>query len=247
MLLAQPVAGLPVFTRGDDIAALATPALAALSWPGGGTGLAEGDVVVIASKIVSKAEGRLIAARDREEAITSQTVREVARRENPDGSVLRIVENPLGLVMAAAGVDASNVPPGTVLLLPEDPDESARRIRRGLHARLGVKPGVIVTDTSGRPWRRGVSDIAIGAAGVRVTHDLRGVPDSYGTLMQSTVVAVADEIAGLAELATGKVSGCPLTVVRGLAQHVSDDDGPGARTLVRPADEDMFRTGTRHN
>ena len=153
MLLVQAPPGIPVLTRGDDVAAVIAPALATLAWPDGSVGLGAGDVVVISSKIVSKAEGRMIAARDREDAISSQTVREVARRERADGSVLRIVENPLGLVMAAAGVDASNTPPGTVLLLPEDPDGSARRIRRGLAARFGVRPGVLLTDTSGRPWR----------------------------------------------------------------------------------------------
>ena len=186
MLLVQAPPGIPVLTRGDDVAAVIAPALATLAWPDGSVGLGAGDVVVISSKIVSKAEGRMIAARDREDAISSQTVREVARRERADGSVLRIVENPLGLVMAAAGVDASNTPPGTVLLLPEDPDGSARRIRRGLAARFGVRPGVLLTDTSGRPWREGVADIAIGAAGVAVLEDLRGGVDSYGTRLTAT-------------------------------------------------------------
>ncbi|MGM0386145.1 MAG: coenzyme F420-0:L-glutamate ligase [Actinomycetota bacterium] len=244
MLLVQAPPGIPVLTRGDDVAAVIAPALVSLGWPDGSAGLAAGDVVVVSSKIVSKAEGRMIAARDREDAITSQTVREVARREREDGSVLRIVENPLGLVMAAAGVDASNTPPGTVLLLPEDPDDSARRIRRGLHARFGVKPGVLVTDTSGRPWRRGVADIAIGAAGVAVLEDLRGGVDGYGTRLTSTVMAGADELAAAAELVKGKVAGLPVAVVRGAARLVTDDDGPGARSLVRPAEEDMFRQGS---
>lgn len=244
MLLAQAPHGIPVLTRGDDVAAVIAPALASLVWPDGERGLARGDVVVISSKIVSKAEGRMIAARDREEAISSQTVREVARRERADGTVLRIVENPLGLVMAAAGVDASNTPPGTALLLPEDPDASARRIRRGLHARFGVRPGVLITDTSGRPWRRGVADIAIGAAGVRVLEDLRGLVDSYGRTLTSTVMASADEIAAAAELVKGKAAGLPVAVVRGVGRLVIEDDGPGARSLVRAADEDMFRHGT---
>ena len=244
MLLVQAPPGIPVLTRGDDVAAVIAPALATLAWPDGSVGLGAGDVVVISSKIVSKAEGRMIAARDREDAISSQTVREVARRERADGSVLRIVENPLGLVMAAAGVDASNTPPGTVLLLPEDPDGSARRIRRGLAARFGVRPGVLLTDTSGRPWREGVADIAIGAAGVAVLEDLRGGIDSYGTRLTATVMASADELAAAAELVKGKAAGLPVAVVRGAARLVTDDDGPGARSLVRPAEEDMFRHGT---
>ena len=243
MLLVQAPGGIPVLTKGDDVAALITPALATLAWPDGTTGLAAGDVVVISSKIVSKAEGRMVAARDREDAITSQTVREVARRERPDGTVLRIVENPLGLVMAAAGVDASNTPPGTVLLLPEDPDASARRIRRGLHTRFGVKPGVLVTDTSGRPWRRGVADIAIGAAGVLVLEDLRGGVDSHGRPLTATVMAAADEVAAAAELVKGKAAGLPVAVVRGVARLVTDDDGPGVRTRERAPEEDMFRHG----
>jgi coenzyme F420-0:L-glutamate ligase/coenzyme F420-1:gamma-L-glutamate ligase len=244
MLLVQAPPGIPVLTRGDDVAAVIAPALAALAWPDGTAGVGGGDVVVISSKIVSKAEGRMIAARDREDAITSQTVREVARRERADGSVLRIVENPLGLVMAAGGVDASNTPPGTVLLLPEDPDASARRIRRGLHARFGVRPSVLLTDTSGRPWRHGVADIAIGAAGVAVLEDLRGGVDSYGTPLTATVMASADELAAAAELVKGKAAGLPVAVVRGAARLVTDDDGPGARSLVRPAEEDMFRHGS---
>jgi len=243
VLLVQAPGGIPVLTKGDDVAALITPALAALVWPDGTTGLAAGDVVVISSKIVSKAEGRMVAARDREDAITSQTVREVARRERADGTVLRIVENPLGLVMAAAGVDASNTPPGTVLLLPEDPDASARRIRRGLHARFGVNPGVLVTDTSGRPWRRGVADIAIGAAGVLVLEDLRGGVDGYGRPLTATVMAAADEVAAAAELVKGKAAGLPVAVVRGVARLVTDDDGPGARSLIRTPEEDLFRHG----
>ncbi len=245
MLLAQAPPGIPVLTRGDDIAAVISPALARLAWPDGTRGLAPGDVVVISSKIVSKAEGRMIAARDREEAISSQTVREVARRERADGTVVRIVENPLGLVMAAAGVDTSNTPPGTALLLPVDPDDSARRIRRGLYARFGLKPGVLITDTSGRPWRRGVADIAIGAAGFRVLDDLRGGVDSYGRTLTSTVMASADEVAAAAELVKGKASGLPVAVVRGVGRLVTDDDGPGARVLIRDAEEDLFRHASR--
>ena len=246
MLLAQAPDGVPTITRGDDLAALLVPVLGRLSWPDGSTGLAEGDVVVVASKIVAKAEGRLVAARDdaeREAVIAGETVRVVAERGRPDGTTLRIVENKLGLVMAAAGVDASDVPPGTALLLPEDPDASARRLRRGLHARTGVRPGVLITDTAGRPWRRGVVDMAIGAAGVDVLSDMRGSTDAYGKVLQTTVIGVADEIAAAAELVKGKVSGRPVAVVRGMGHVVTLEDGDGAASLIRPPQEDMFRHG----
>lgn len=241
VLLAQAVAALPTVTRGDDLAALLAPALAGLTWPDGSTGLATGDVVVVASKVVAKAEGRLVAARDdaeRERVIAAETVRVVASR-----GALRIVENRLGLVMAAAGVDSSDVPTGTALLLPEDPDASARRLRRGLHARLGVRPGVVVTDTAGRPWRRGLTDIAIGAAGIRPLDDLRGRKDAYGRELRVSVVAAADEIAAAADLVKGKATGRPVAVVRGLGHLVTHDDGEGARVLIRPAEEDLFRRG----
>ncbi|MFI2373307.1 coenzyme F420-0:L-glutamate ligase [Streptomyces sp. NPDC018833] len=201
-------------------------------------GLVDGDVLLVTSKIVSKAEGRVVEAADREAAIDAETVRVVARRGD-----LRIVENRQGLVMAAAGVDASNTPPGTVLLLPVDPDASARAIRDGLRDELGVDVGVIVTDTSGRPWRSGLTDVALGAAGVRVLDDLRGGTDAYGNQLSATVVATADELAAAGDLVKGKAEGLPVAVVRGLA-HVVDDAGPGARALVRDAADDMFRLGT---
>ncbi|MFP1629496.1 coenzyme F420-0:L-glutamate ligase [Streptomyces sp. 5K101] len=201
-------------------------------------GLVDGDVLLVTSKIVSKAEGRIVEAADREAAIDAETVRVVARR-----GALRIVENRQGLVMAAAGVDASNTPAGTVLLLPEDPDASARAIREGLRDELGVDIGVVVTDTSGRPWRSGLTDVAIGAAGVRVLDDLRGGTDAYGNPLTATVVATADELAAAGDLVKGKAEGLPVAVVRGLA-HVVDDTGAGARALVRNAADDMFRLGT---
>ncbi|MDD9205582.1 coenzyme F420-0:L-glutamate ligase, partial [Georgenia sp. 10Sc9-8] len=169
--------------------------------------------------------------------------RVVAERPGPDG-VLRIVENRQGLVMAAAGVDTSDVPRGTALLLPEDPDASARRLRRGLNARLGCRPGVLVTDTAGRPWRRGVADLAVGAAGLQVLQDLRGERDAYDRALQATVVDVADEIAAAADLVKGKARGRPVAVVRGLGHLVTTEDGDGARQLLRPAEEDMFRRGS---
>ncbi|MFJ4322470.1 coenzyme F420-0:L-glutamate ligase [Streptomyces tricolor] len=225
------LSGIPEVRQGDDIAKLIAAAE---------PGLADGDVLIVTSKIVSKAEGRVVQAEDREAAIDAETVRVVARR-----GTLRIVENRQGLVMAAAGVDASNTPAGTVLLLPEDPDASARAIRAGLRDTLGVDVGVVVTDTFGRPWRSGLTDVAIGAAGVRVLDDLRGGTDAYGNPLSATVVATADELAAAGDLVKGKAAGRPVAVVRGLP-HVVDPgaDGEGARALVRNAQDDMFRLGT---
>ncbi|HZG05663.1 MAG TPA: coenzyme F420-0:L-glutamate ligase [Streptomyces sp.] len=231
--------GIPEVRPGDDLVKLIADAATAPGLPG----LADGDVVVVTSKIVSKAEGRVVRADDREAAIDAETVRVVARR-----GPARIVESRHGFVMAAAGVDASNTPAGTVLLLPEDPDASARRIRDGLRTALGVTVGVVVTDTFGRPWREGQTDVAIGAAGVRVLEDLRGGTDMYGNPLGVTVTAVGDELAGAGELVKGKADGLPVAVVRGLARHVAAGDGgeeaAGARSLVRDAADDMFRLGT---
>lgn len=243
-VIVKALQGLPTFAAGDDIAAIITPALGHLTWPDGSIGPRAGDVVVIASKIVARAEGRLIAAKDRETAIEAETVREVARRENPDGSIMRIVQTRHGLVLAAAGVDTSNVPPGTALLLPEDPDASARAIRRGIYARFAMPMGVIITDTVGRPWRRGIADIAIGAAGIAPLHDMRGQVDDAGVTLQATIRNVADEIAAAADLAKGKTGGRPVAIVRGVAEHVLEVDGPGARAINRSPQEDLFRSGT---
>ncbi|WP_405663262.1 coenzyme F420-0:L-glutamate ligase [Streptomyces sp. NBC_01166] len=225
--------GMPEVREGDDLAKL----IAATE-----PGLVDGDVLLVTSKIVSKAEGRIVEATDREAAIDAETVRVVARR-----GTLRIVENRQGLVMAAAGVDASNTPAGTVLLLPEDPDASARLIRDGLRDALGVEVGVVVTDTFGRPWRNGLTDVAIGAAGVKVLDDLRGGTDGYGNPLSATVVATADELASAGDLVKGKASGLPVAVVRGLPHVVADasaDEDRGARAMVRVAADDMFRLGT---
>lgn len=229
MIEIHPVPGLPEIRPGDDLARL----VAAHAQ------LRDGDIVVVTSKIVSKAEGRLVAGADREAAIDSETVRLVARR-----GPTRIVETRHGLVLAAAGVDASNVAPGTVALLPQDPDASARKLRAGLRAHLGVSVGVIISDTLGRPWRVGQVDAAIGIAGVRPVADLRGQQDAYGNPLSATMIAIADEIAAAAELAQGKLAGVPVAIVRGLATATTDDDGPGGRALVRPAEEDLFRLGT---
>lgn len=231
--------GIPEVRPGDDLAKLIAGAALGEGLPG----LADGDVLVVTSKILSKAEGRILAADDREAAIDAETVRLVARR-----GTLRVVENRLGLVMAAAGVDASNTRAGTILLLPEDPDASARRIREGLREALGVDVGVVVTDTAGRPWRKGVTDFAIGAAGVRVADDLRGGVDAYGNPLVATVVATVDELAAAGDLVKGKAGGLPVAVVRGLPHVVTEADEAGeyegARWLVRSAVDDMFRLGT---
>jgi len=235
--------GIPEVEPGDDLVALLVSALRVDAAADGGHALLDGDVLVVTSKIVSKAEGRVLAAADREQAITDETVRVVATREHPGGTT-RIVENRLGLVMAAAGVDASNTPAGTVLLLPVDPDSSARVLRAGVSEAFGVRVGVVVSDTAGRTWREGVTDVAIGAAGLRVLDDLRGSPDTFGRPLTATIAAVADEVAAAAELVKGKASGRPVAVVRGVGHLVTDDDGPGARVLVRAASDDLFRLGS---
>jgi coenzyme F420-0:L-glutamate ligase/coenzyme F420-1:gamma-L-glutamate ligase len=232
--------GLAEVSPGDDLVMLLV-ALFEAAAPG--QRLVDGDIVVVTSKVVSKAEGRIVAAADREQAITDETVRVVATREHA-GGVTRIVENRLGLVMAAAGVDASNTAEGTVLLLPIDPDASARTLRAGLQERFGVRLAVVVTDTAGRPWRLGQTDITIGAAGLVVIDDLRGTVDTFGRTLEASMAAVADEVAAAAELVKGKATGRPVAVVRGLADLVTDDDGPGARSLVRVGPDDMFASGS---
>ena len=203
--------------------------------------LRDGAVVVLTSKVVSKAEGRVVRG-EREQAIREQTVRLVARR-----GPTSIVENHLGLVMAAAGIDASNVDAGLLVLLPEDPDATARRIREGLHARTGANVAVLVSDTAGRAWRHGQTDLAIGAAGLEPLVSFEGRTDGYGNELAVTAPAVADEIAGIAEVVTGKLGGRPLTVLRGLDDVVLPvgTHGPGARSLVREPATDMFGLGSR--
>ena len=240
---AMELFGLKVFTLGGFGEIQAGDDLATLIAEAAQSRLLDGDIVAVTSKIVSKAEGRLARAADREQAITDETVRVVASRAHP-GGVTRIVENRQGLVMAAAGVDTSNAPDGVVLLLPVDPDASARAICAALRERTGLRLGVLVTDTAGRPWREGQTDIAIGAAGLAVLDDLRGTVDVSGRRLDVTVAAVADEIAGAADLVKGKTSGNPVAVVRGLGRLVGSLDAVGARALQRPSDTDMFRLGT---
>jgi coenzyme F420-0:L-glutamate ligase/coenzyme F420-1:gamma-L-glutamate ligase len=234
MMSVYAVAGIPEITPGADLGTMIGDALDGL--------LADGDIIAVTSKIVSKAEGRIIHADDREQAITDETVRVVATRTHP-GGVTRIVENRLGMVAAAAGVDSSNTAPGTVLLLPVDPDASAERLRVAIEQRFDLRIGVVITDTLGRAWREGQTDAAIGSSGVRLLDDLRGTTDSNGRRLDVTLPAVGDEIAAAADLVKGKSGGLPVAVVRGLA-HLLDADAPGARVLVRPAQNDMFRLGT---
>ena len=242
-LMVVAVEGLPEIEPGTDLAALVSPLLAAVVWPDGSTGLRDGDVLVVTSKVVSKSEGRVVAADDREDAITAETVRVVATRQTPRG-VTRIVETAHGFVMAAAGVDASNTPAGTVVLLPVDPDASARTLRTVWQSDHGVTVGVVVTDTMGRPWREGLTDSAIGAAGIAPLDDFRGRVDAHGHALEMTVTSIADEVAAAADLVKGKLSGSPVAVVRGLSAYVGAEDGPGAQVLVRRAADDMFRLGT---
>jgi coenzyme F420-0:L-glutamate ligase / coenzyme F420-1:gamma-L-glutamate ligase len=237
----RPVEGLPEIREGDDLAALVAAAVE----------LEDGDVLVVAQKVVSKAEGRVVdldgvepselarelAGEDGDarhvEVILRESARVVRRRE-----ALLIVETRHGFVCASAGVDASNAPAaGALVLLPHDPDDSARRIRDGLRRLTGRTVGVLVTDSFGRPWRQGTTDVAIGAAGVPVLADLRGTRDATGYELRSTQIAVADELAGAAELVMGKTKGVPAAVIRGLRL---EGDG-SARDLVMPSDRDLFR------
>ncbi|WP_231123275.1 coenzyme F420-0:L-glutamate ligase [Mycobacterium asiaticum] len=230
-----PVAGLPEFRPGDDLAAAVSTAA---PW------LRDGDVVVVTSKVVSKCEGRLVAApeddeerdRLRRKLVEDEAVRVLARKERT-----LITENRLGLVQAAAGVDGSNVGRGELALLPLDPDASAAALRAGLRERLGVTVAVVITDTMGRAWRNGQTDAAIGSAGLAVLHNYSGAVDQHGNPLVVTEIAVADEIAAAADLVKGKLTAMPVAVVRGLD---AADDGSTARQLVRAGQEDLFWLGT---
>jgi len=228
--------GVGEIVAGTDLAALLLTAVDASGEP-----LADGDIVVITSKVVSKAEGRALRA-SRDEALPGQTRRIVARR-----GPTRIVRNLLGLTMAAAGIDASNVEAGTILVLPEDPDATARSVRAAIAERTGTRVGVIITDTAGRAWRDGQTDIAIGAAGITVLESFAGRVDGYGNPLAVTAPAVADEIASAAELAQGKLGHRPFAVLRGRDDLVlpADQDGTGAATLIRPEGADLFGYGAR--
>jgi coenzyme F420-0:L-glutamate ligase len=235
-----PVLGIGELRPGDDLAA----EIAAHGPP-----LQDGDVLIVTSKVVSKTEGRLIAldtadpeVREsaRQRAIEADTVRVVAERGE-----LRIVETRHGLVLAAAGVDESNVARNELALLPLDPDLSAQLLRENVRERLGVEVGVIISDSMGRPWRAGITDAAIGVAGLTALTDPRGRADVYGNVLAVTQVAVADELAAAGDLVKGKLGGIPVAVVRGLAHDGKlTDDGLGSRALIRGSQDDLFRLGT---
>ena len=226
------------FTSQDDLIAILLDSLRPANT------LHNGDIIVITSKVVAKCEGRVVTeVQDRESAISSETKRVVATKVH-DRGVTTIVETHTGLILAAAGVDASNTEPGTIVLLPVDSDHSARRLREQIEERAGVSIGVIITDTLGRAWRLGVTDHAIGAAGVTVLDDLTGEPDAFDRTLEMTIVAVADEIAAASELVRPKDSLTPFAIVRGLGHLVTEEHGPGARAIIRPTDEDLFSLGT---
>jgi coenzyme F420-0:L-glutamate ligase / coenzyme F420-1:gamma-L-glutamate ligase len=240
---ATALAGIPEVRAGDDLAALIVRAASEI---------ADGDIVVIAQKVVSKAEGRtralagvepgeqaraLAADHDKDARLVQVILDETAELLRADHGVL-ICETHHGFVCANAGVDMSNAPgEGVAILLPEDPNASARRIR----AALGGRIGVVISDSFGRPWRLGVTDVAIGAAGIEVLEDWRGRPDTEGRELRATEVALADQLAAAADLARTKTSREPVVVIRGMDRAVTDDDGPGAPALRRPRNLDMFR------
>ena len=231
------ITGVGEVVAGDDLARVLVDALHAQR-----ASLVDGDVLAVSSKVVSKARGLTAPLDEREAVIAAQSVRTVAARRTPAG-LASIVEAAAGPVMAAAGVDASNVAEGTVLLLPADADAEARALRAGLRELTGADVGVVVTDTAGRAWREGQVDFALGVAGLAVLDDLRGELDASGRPMSVTARAIADEVAATADLVKGKTDGVPAALVRGLAERVSAADGPGARSLLRPAASDWFRLG----
>ncbi|UFS93332.1 coenzyme F420-0:L-glutamate ligase [Nocardia huaxiensis] len=230
-----PILGLPEFRPGDD---LAEAVAAQAPW------LQDGDVLVVTSKIVAKVEGRIVEApadpeeRDaaRRELVRQEAVRVLARKNRT-----LITENKLGIVQAASGVDGSNVEQGELVLLPVDPDASAKALRAALAAKLGVQVAVVITDTMGRAWRNGQIDAAIGSAGLRVMHDYNGAVDGQGNELHVTLVAVADELAAAGDLVKGKLGGVPIAVVRGFEYT---DDGSTAADIPRRGVEDLFWLGT---
>jgi coenzyme F420-0:L-glutamate ligase / coenzyme F420-1:gamma-L-glutamate ligase len=248
-LAAFAIEGIPEIRAGDDLARIVAEALP--------EDLADGDVVVVAHKVVSKAEGRvrrltdvdpsqqaldLASEHDKDPRLVQAVLDESATIVRAGHGVL-VCETHHGFVCANAGVDRSNAAdPDEVILLPQDPDASARRLRAGIAARRGVRPGVLVTDSFGRAWRLGQTDIAIGAAGIQPLDDWRGRVDSTGRELQATAIAVADAIAGTADLARAKDAAQPVVLVRGLDRFVTDHAaGLGAQALIRPSRTDLFR------
>ena len=240
-----PVTGLPEITEGDRLGEL----IAAR------TQLEGGDVVVISQKVVSKAEGRVVdlatvkpseravglaAELGKDPALVQLVLDESSEVIRAERGVL-ICETRHGLVCANAGVDTSNVGDGKAALLPLDPDASARRIRGELRDAKAVLPAVVISDSFGRAWRQGQSEVAIGCAGLRPLDDWRGRTDATGKELSATLIAIADEAAGAADLVRDKASRVPATIVRGIGRWVSEDDGPGAAALRRPREQDLFR------
>ena len=251
MLSAIAVPGLPEIAPGDDLAELIARALQHDSRPPQG-----GDVLVVAHKVVSKAEGRVrrlsdvtpasraaqLAARLGKDPRLVQVILEESTEILRAANGVLICVTRHGFVCANAGVDASNVPgEDSVVLLPVDPDGSARGLRKRLRELTGVAPAIVVTDSFGRAWRHGQTDVAIGCAGLRPLEDWRGLPDAVGREMRATWIAVADELAGAGDLARAKDGSQPVVLLRGAHRHVSAEDGPGAAALIRPEEQDLFR------
>ena len=241
------VPGIAEVVRGSDLGSLIGDAVAR-----DGRAIEPGDIVVVAQKIVSKSEGAVVRLDEvtpspmasqwasragKDPRVVEVILREARRIVRMDRDIL-IVETRHGFVCANAGVDASNVEPGSVTLLPEDPDASAERLRAALSSACGGAVAVIVSDTFGRAWREGVVNVAIGVAGLQPLLDYRGSTDTYGRLLTSTVIALADELAGAAEIVTGKSAGTPVAIVRGAEAWMGEGNG---RMLVRDASRDLFR------
>jgi coenzyme F420-0:L-glutamate ligase/coenzyme F420-1:gamma-L-glutamate ligase len=246
VIVAAALPGLPEVRAGDDLAELLLAAAGRL---------ADGDVLVVAHKIVSKAEGRTVVLAD---VRPGERARQLAAEHGKDARAVEVIlgesteivrsrpgvlicRTHHGFVCANAGVDASNAPSrGELVLLPEDPDASARALRRRLRALSGIGPAIVISDSFGRPWRIGQTDVAIGIAGLSPVDDWRGRRDGAGRELDATIIAVADEAAAAADLVRGKDSNEPVALVRGLERHVSDADGPGAIALIRARDVDLF-------
>jgi coenzyme F420-0:L-glutamate ligase / coenzyme F420-1:gamma-L-glutamate ligase len=243
-LEAIPVPGIPEVEPGADLANLITRAQA----------LGPHDVLVVAQKVVSKAEGRVRAL---DSVVPSARAREIATKLGKDARVVELIlaesvevlraergilitRTRHGFVCANAGVDASNVAGEAVTLLPEDPDASARRLRAALRERSGIAPAIVVSDSFGRPWRLGQAEVAIGCAGLLPLDDRRGLGDAHGEELSATVLAVADEAAAAAGLVRDKAGREAVVVVRGLERYLIEEDGPGAAALIRPREEDLF-------
>ena len=241
------VPGIPEIASGDDLGTIVANALTEASWT-----TEDGDVFVVAQKIVSKAEGAIVALDD---VTSSPRAEQWASTYGKDARVIEVIlresrrivrmergliiaETHHGFVCANAGVDTSNVPPGFVTRLPRDPDASAARLRDALRDRLGCPVAVIISDSFGRPWREGVVNVALGVAGLRPLADYRGCTDAFGRRLETTVMAIADELASAAELVMRKTTGTPVAIVRGVAEWVGDGTG---QMLVRDASRDLFQ------